>query len=218
MPATQPDRSAHTVGLVPVITLVLWTGCLLTGAIGLSLPYARPRPTVRPLPPVTAQKISVVLKHSLPGPSAPAHQVTARLPAPPLTPPVAVAAPSPALAFALPVPDPVSVTDAAQATPPTQATAATQNTPVQPLVFGQGEGRQPAPLYPSTAIRQGQEGTVTVRLDVDADGRVTSAEASAPSPWPLLNEAAIRTVRERWRFAPGASRSYEVAIRFTLQK
>jgi TonB family protein len=59
---------------------------------------------------------------------------------------------------------------------------------------------------------------VRVGFTVAEDGRVPAAEVVAASPWPLLNEAARRTVRERWRFAPGTARRYEVTIRFELQK
>jgi protein TonB len=88
----------------------------------------------------------------------------------------------------------------------------------QPLTFGQGDGKQPAPDYPRESLRQGQEGTVTVRMTVGEDGRVLAAEDSSPSPWPLLNNAAVRVVKSRWRFAPGPVRAYEVAIRFQLNK
>ncbi len=88
---------------------------------------------------------------------------------------------------------------------------------VQTLVFGQGEGRQPAPPYPSAAKLGGQQGTVVVRLTVGADGRVQDAEAIRPCPWPSLNQSALRTIRSRWRFQSGATRSYQIAIRFHLQ-
>ena len=57
-----------------------------------------------------------------------------------------------------------------------------------------------------------------IGLTVSEDGRVLAAEVVAASPWPLLNEAARRTVRERWRFAPGPVRRFEVPIRFELQR
>ena len=88
----------------------------------------------------------------------------------------------------------------------------------QLLIYGQGEGKQPAPEYPLRAIREGQEGTVVVRLAVTESGSVTSAEAFTPSPWPLLNEAAVRVVRDRWHFRSGPPRLYDVAIRFQLSK
>jgi TonB family protein len=89
---------------------------------------------------------------------------------------------------------------------------------VQQLTFGVGAGKQPAPEYPLAAQDAGQEGTVNVRFVVAENGRVAAAEAVATSPWPLLNDSAVRTVRNRWRFPGGATRVYEVAIRFVLPK
>jgi TonB family protein len=59
---------------------------------------------------------------------------------------------------------------------------------------------------------------VTIRFSVGEDGRVISAEAVSPSPWSMLNDAALRVVRGRWRFREGSPRLYEVAIRFELTK
>ena len=143
---------------------------------------------------------------------------------PPAAPqPIAVALPNPAIAFALPVEGPTRIVEAQRAEytrPATNGAPAPVAAPPapQPLTFGEGEGKQAAPPYPRQAVHQGQEGTVVVRLVVNADGRVQSAEAVTPSPWPLLNESALRTVRERWRFRPGPTRVYEVPIRFELTK
>ena len=100
---------------------------------------------------------------------------------------------------------------------PTSAPVVAAASP-QRLTYGQGEGRQPAPEYPLAARREGQEGTIIVRLTVGEDGRVLAAEALSASPWPLLNEAALHAVRERWRFRDGPTRVYDVAIRFELSK
>jgi TonB family protein len=67
-------------------------------------------------------------------------------------------------------------------------------------------------------MREGQEGSVTVQFSVGDEGRVLAAEAVAPSPWPLLNEAALTVVRERWQFRAGQTRLYQVSIRFRLKK
>jgi TonB family protein len=89
---------------------------------------------------------------------------------------------------------------------------------LQVIAYGEGEGRQPAPVYPRQAVREGQEGVVTVRFSVGENGRVLGAESVTPAPWPLLNAAALRAVKERWRFQPGPARLYEVAIRFELKR
>lgn len=135
---------------------------------------------------------------------------------------LAVAEPSPAVAFALPVEGPVRIVAAAQATyarQPANTNAIETSAPaVQPLTFGIGDGRQPAPDYPAEARRRGQEGIVKVRFSLDEQGRVLAAELASASPWSSLNHEAVRAVRERWRFRPGPMRLYEVAIRFELQK
>lgn len=210
-----PAPSAHAVALAPVLTLVLWTSCLLCGVLGFALPYARPRPPAPQPPPVTAEKIVVQLTRAQPHVVSPAAAAAASLPAPtppPLAPSPVVATLTPELAF----PSPVSVS------PPVSADARTSSgatpAPTQSLVLGQGEGRQPSPVYPPAAIRLRQEGAVTLRLTVARDGRVTDVEIASPSPWPLLNAAAVAAVRERWHFSPGAERVYDVSFPFILKK
>lgn len=219
------------VSFTTVFTLILWLGCVVIGALGYAVPYARPQPPAQNPPPVEAEVLSVELTNDpLPPPdvappppdlSQPPPLLAAIVPpiAPPLT---AVAEPVPAIAFALPVDGPVRIVEAKEATYVQQASpvvaAPFSAPPVQAITYGQGEGKQPAPQYPARAMREGQEGSVGVRFSVGEDGRVLAAEASAPSPWPLLNESALRAVRERWRFRPGALRIYEVSIRFELNK
>ncbi|MDR1498458.1 MAG: TonB family protein [Puniceicoccales bacterium] len=147
------------------------------------------------------------------------------LPAPPTVTPVAVPA---EVAFALPVEGPVAVVSPkeaafappakklSEASPPDAAGSAAVPSS-QFLVFGQGQGRQPSPVYPYQAIRHNWTGTVRVRLDVGIDGRVSTADAVVPCRWVVLNESAVSTVRRLWRFPPGPRRVYEVDIRFELQ-
>ena len=77
-------------------------------------------------------------------------------------------------------------------------------------------GRMPSPSYPAESRRRGQTGTVLVEFTVDSDGRVISAYAKAPSPWPLLNNEAVRTVR-RWKFPPGGVMKLQRPIVFQLR-
>ena len=218
--------------LIPIFTLVLWVGCLAIGFVGFVLPYLRPQPPARTPPPVVAELINVELTSDpLPpvNPASPPPNLLQPLPltkpavVSPAPPMMAVAEPSPTIAFAVPVQAParvVPVNEAAYRTSKAQPVAESAPAPLvsQPLTFGQGEGKQPAPDYPRQALREGQEGVVTVRMTVREDGRVLAAAASSPSPWPLLNDAAVRVVKSRWRFAPGAMRAYEVAIRFQLNR
>lgn len=219
----------ETSALVPMLTLVLWLGCASVGVAGLVLPYLRPQPPVKTPPPVTAELLNVELTSDPLPPANPAPPPPNLLPPPPVaqpqaTPPppqmMSVAAPSPQIAFAVPVAAPARVVPVQQASYRTVETPPVVKAPLAPtpLTFGQGEGRQPAPDYPRESLRQGQEGTVTVRMTVAEDGRVLAAEASLPSPWPLLDRAALRVVKSRWRFTPGPLRAYEVAIRFQLNK
>ncbi|HEY0550896.1 MAG TPA: energy transducer TonB [Verrucomicrobiae bacterium] len=225
-------RPREESGLVPMLTSVIWIGCVLIGIAGFVLPYLRPQPLVKVPPPVTAELLNVELSSDPLPPANPAPPPPNLLPPPvarPLaTPPppqmISVAAPSPQIAFAIPIAAPATVVPVKEAAyrtveTPTAETPAVAIPPAPtPLIFGQGEGKQPAPEYPRESLRQGQEGTVTVRMTVGEDGRVFAAEASQPSAWPLLDSAALRVVKSRWRFTPGPLRAYEVAIRFQLSK
>jgi protein TonB len=220
--------------------MVLWMGCFGVGMLGLRLHYPWPRPPSREPPPTQATIVHVELTNQamappdIGAPSPPPDALTlaapppipsapAALAAPPL---LAVAAPGPAIAFALPTDAPARIVPPSQAVPshssPTTATVAPNVSPPPPspqrLTYGQGEGRQPAPQYPREAAMARQEGVVIVRFTVGEDGRVQTAQAISPCPFPLLNQAAVRAVRETWRFRAGPTRSYEVAIQFQLRQ
>jgi protein TonB len=77
-------------------------------------------------------------------------------------------------------------------------------------------GRMPPPSYPPEARRKGQSGTVVVEFTIDASGRVISAYAQSPSPWPLLNNEAVRTVRG-WKFPSGGVMKLQRPIVFQLR-
>lgn len=58
---------------------------------------------------------------------------------------------------------------------------------------------KPVPAYPAEARAAGVRGTVSVSVEVDVNGRVTSADARSGPP--MLREAAEEAAREA-RFAP----------------
>jgi protein TonB len=219
--------------VLPVATLVIWTLTFATGLVGLAVPYSRPTPPAPKPPPIVAETLQVELT-SEPLPNlplaTPALAQPPSLEAPPATPqepvnliPVASAE---KVAFAVPVEGPTVLVEARHAAYAAPAAPVERRPPIarpvqsapQRLVYGHGEGRQPAPEYPYRARREGQEGSVIVRFSVGENGSVLAAEAAAPCPWPLLNQAAVNAVRERWRFRPGPVRLYEVSIKFQLQR
>lgn len=61
---------------------------------------------------------------------------------------------------------------------------------------------QPSPPYPSSAIRQNQQGASTLEVCVDAKGRVSAASIAASSGSDALDEASLKWVRSA-RFTPG---------------
>jgi TonB family protein len=215
-----------------VVTLVLWLGCVVVGAVGLTVAYTRPESGLPEVAPVEAQLLDVKLTEAVFHAEERDIQSSEPLPAlPPALEPMAapqamelvrVTKPNPAIAFALPVEGPVRTVamELASHGPGlignARETAATP--PLQVIAYGQGEGRQPAPAYPRQAVREKQEGIVTVRFSVGENGRVLAAETVTAAPWPLLNDAALRVVRERWLFRPGPARLFEVAIRFELKR
>lgn len=223
-----PTDKSDLSRIVPVFTFVLWVSFATVGGLGLILPYVRPQaPKAAPVP-TNVEMLNVELSNDPLPDNTPLPLNALASPPPPdavaqpnLPQPMAVAEPSAAVAFALPVDGATQIVPAAQAAysrarvapVPVSATPA-----VQRLTYGAGAGRQPAPDYPLRAQDQGQQGVVDVRFTVGENGRVAAAETANPSPWPLLNESALRTVRNRWRFPAGPMRVYQVAIRFELPK
>ena len=63
-------------------------------------------------------------------------------------------------------------------------------------------GSNPPPIYPTIARRRAQQGTVTLHVLVGIDGIVQRAEVAESSGFDALDDAALETVRRRWRFVP----------------
>ena len=61
--------------------------------------------------------------------------------------------------------------------------------------------QQPAPEYPASAVRAGDEGTVLVRAEVGADGKPGTVELAQRSRSRDLDRAALAAVRG-WTFEP----------------
>jgi protein TonB len=82
----------------------------------------------------------------------------------------------------------------------------------------------PAPRYPSDARLRNQQGTVLLRVLVAADGSVERIELGQSSGFDSLDQAAIETVRDSWRFVPAENDGAKleswviVPIRFSLEQ
>lgn len=63
-------------------------------------------------------------------------------------------------------------------------------------------GSNPKPPYPIAARRLGQEGVVMLEVVVKPDGRAGDVRIRRSSGHPMLDESALSTVRDRWKFIP----------------
>ena len=79
----------------------------------------------------------------------------------------------------------------------------------------------PTPAYPRMSRRQGEQGTVVLRVFINTEGRAEKAEIRTSSGYSRLDEAALDTVK-RWRYVPGKRAGvpeamwFNVPIRFVL--
>lgn len=94
---------------------------------------------------------------------------------------------------------------------------------VTPAVSGMQSLGNPAPDYPTLALRRRQEGSVTLRILVLENGKAGEVQVTASSQSTLLDNAAVQTVQQ-WRFIPAkrgnvAIKGYAIqTITFRLPK
>ncbi|MEW5728581.1 MAG: energy transducer TonB [Pseudomonadota bacterium] len=139
-------------------------------------------------------------------------------------------APAPDIASP-PSPEPAAEASAAASqpangTPAAEAAPSTTPAPVQeaymPPVGRAGYLSNPRPTYPTLARKRGWEGTVTLVVEVAADGSPLSVAVKQSSGHSVLDHCAVAAVRQ-WRFQPARRggqavvASVEVPIRFDLK-
>lgn len=82
--------------------------------------------------------------------------------------------------------------------------------------------RNPAPAYPEAARVQKQQGVVVLKAIISTEGRPEQVAVQESSGYPLLDQAALRAVRD-WRFRPATAMgmkmrsSVQVPVRFRLE-
>jgi protein TonB len=83
--------------------------------------------------------------------------------------------------------------------------------------------RNPSPPYPIEARRNKWEGTVLIRVEVSAAGRVISAAVVTSSGHAVLDTAALNAIK-RWRFSPArmagiaTTATVDVPVAFSLHQ
>jgi protein TonB len=161
--------------------------------------------------------------------AASAPSATALIAPPPVDEPDAVPAPtaaSPVVAAAAPVP--AAILRAAGGTGDGSSAVAGKDATTQK---GGGDGEalklpgyflNPPPPYPALARREKQEGVVLLDVNVDARGRVAALSVAKTSGFPLLDQAALTSVKN-WRFKAArmaglaVESSVQIPIRFQLK-
>jgi periplasmic protein TonB len=100
--------------------------------------------------------------------------------------------------------------------PPANLAAPPRPTKFDPNAATDG-GSYPAPLYPGAAQRNNYQGTVTVEIIVDVSGAVASTKVLKSSGFSMLDDAALKVVKDRWRFPPGQAHVYVWDCKFHLE-
>jgi protein TonB len=141
-------------------------------------PEPIPQPVVEPPPPVE-------------------DELTLKPPPPkPIPKPKPVVKPAPK-----PVAKPVEQPPAPPAPPQPVAAAAPASQPITPASANAGYLHNPAPEYPSVAMRRGWQGTVLLRVHVLASGKPGEIQIQKSSGRDQLDDAALAAVK-RWSFVP----------------
>ena len=199
---------------------------LITEVVTVSDVASSPEPIQKKPEPKRAPSTAARLARSL---AAPLHKVAeAVTPAPPVAtppvstpaapempPPVASAAPGAGMtASTEPVAAPGPPAGAAVSAPAAVASAPSRDTGTGGAITQSARpqgGYQVRPSYPSSALRQGIQGTTMLKVHVLIDGRVGDIVVQQSAGHPDLDQAAIEAVR-RWRFEPARRGSDPVAM------
>jgi protein TonB len=143
-------------------------------------------------------------------PPPPPPQSITEVPVPPPPVPVVVAAPAPA---PMPITQPPAVVQA-----PEEPEEITMTSQMLTAVYL----RNPKPSYPSLSRRMSEQGTVLLRVFVNAVGDATRVDLKESSGFPRLDKAALDAV-EGWKFVPAKKGDHAIAawvvvpIKFSLK-
>ena len=163
------------------------------------------------------------LPFTQPAPSTPAAPPPLAPPAPTVSEPAVSNAPSPPSVAVAPSTSAVGASPAAAGTTEGAGRSAPTSTAVASAPSGEAAagpitrsarpqgGYQVRPSYPSSALRQGIQGTTLLKVHVLIDGRVGDVLVQQTAGHPDLDQAAVEAVR-RWRFEPARRGNEPVAM------
>jgi protein TonB len=159
-------------------------------------PVALPAIEAAPPPPPPAAKRPAVRPAPRPAPAPPPDRRAAPQPVP-----TAPAEPGPVPErFDAPNAERPAMPTAPLSVPAATVAAAPRET-ASPPDFRAAYLRNPPPAYPAAARRNGEEGTVTLRVLVGTEGAPREVTLERSSGSPVLDAAALATVKH-WRFSP----------------
>ena len=189
---------------------------------------------------VPAQILAEMIAPPPAAPPAPAPEPAPPTPAPPpkvATPPRPATAPRPRPApRPAPAPQPLAVQESAAPAPvvaapappapapapaPVPAPTAPAPAPPAPPVVVQPSSNaaylnNPPPPYPPMSKRLGETGRVIVRVLIGPNGRAQEARIQRSSGFERLDEIALETARDRWRYVPGTRNGVPEAMWFNV--
>lgn len=176
-------------------------------------PVERPKPT--PPEPVVKPKPKPKKEIAKPKPKAepkPKQVIAAKRPEPAPF----VAPPEPK-----PEPEPVAAPEPEPAPPAAEPAPAPVE--IAPPRFSADYLRNPKPNYPGLSRRLHEEGTVVLRVYVSPQGAPERVELNKSSGYARLDESALETVKQHWKFVPAKRGNTPIGgwvlvpIAFTLQ-
>ena len=134
---------------------------------------------------------------------------------------VAVTLDSPAVAFSVPTVGNLLVPQSmAQAPPvhPMQGAVPLSSAKIELIGATGAGGRRPAPVYPYESLRDREQGTVVLLIEVDESGKPSSVTVKESSGYWRLDRVAADWVKRYWFFGPATGkRMFESPIIFQLQ-
>lgn len=140
-------------------------------------------------------------------------------PSPAVAPPTEALAPNPAAAESPAVAAPSAAAVTAPSSAPALAASTGPVAPAAPRIELPSANadylNNPRPAYPPLSKRLGEQGKVTVRVLIEADGTASKAEIRTSSGYERLDQTALQTVL-RWRYVPGKRNGVAEAMWFNV--